>query len=228
MPRRVRPCSACGAGRPPPLPHASLTPPSRTASPAPTPPCSEAELRQIRKASLLSTVNNLVFGGGPILISLGGARAAALAPPLCWPPRPLAPAMMLHDTCPHPCLLTVPSPPRSTASSSAPVRASLRCPYPAPPPDAAFVTYWALGYPLTASVAFPALALFNLLRFPVMMFPAQVGRSPRAPFAVVSSHAGSRGAEGAVEAAACLHPSAPEPPFRSAPHIHRPDLYCRS
>lgn len=39
---------------------------------------------------------------------------------------------------------------------------------------AAFLTYSGMGYPLTASVAFPALALFNLLRFPVMMFPQQV------------------------------------------------------
>ncbi|KAI3434886.1 hypothetical protein D9Q98_002940 [Chlorella vulgaris] len=69
----------------------------------------EEELREIRKATLLSTVNNLVFGGGPILISL-----------------------------------------------------------------AAFMTYSALGHPLTASVAFPALSLFNLLRFPVMMFPQQI------------------------------------------------------
>ncbi|PRW33949.1 ABC transporter isoform A [Chlorella sorokiniana] len=69
----------------------------------------EAELRQIRKATLLSTVNNLIFIGGPVLISMGG-----------------------------------------------------------------FLTYSLLGYPLTASVAFPALALFNLLRFPVMMFPNQI------------------------------------------------------
>ncbi|KAL4446696.1 hypothetical protein ABPG77_007940 [Micractinium sp. CCAP 211/92] len=69
----------------------------------------EAELKQIRKATLLGTVNNLVFGGGPIIISL-----------------------------------------------------------------AALMTYSALGYPLTASVAFPALSLFNLLRFPVMMFPQQI------------------------------------------------------
>lgn len=32
----------------------------------------------------------------------------------------------------------------------------------------------ACGYSLTASVAFPALALFNLLRFPIIMFPSQV------------------------------------------------------
>ncbi|KAK9823545.1 hypothetical protein WJX72_003616 [[Myrmecia] bisecta] len=37
-----------------------------------------------------------------------------------------------------------------------------------------FGTYVLMGYPLTASVAFPALALFNLLRFPVMMFPNQI------------------------------------------------------
>jgi len=39
---------------------------------------------------------------------------------------------------------------------------------------AAFSVYTFLGYPLTASVAFPALALFNLLRFPILMFPSQV------------------------------------------------------
>ena len=39
---------------------------------------------------------------------------------------------------------------------------------------AAFATYTWLGYTLEASVAFPALALFNLLRFPVMMFPTQL------------------------------------------------------
>jgi hypothetical protein len=32
----------------------------------------------------------------------------------------------------------------------------------------------ACGYELTAAVAFPALALFNLLRFPIIMFPSQV------------------------------------------------------
>lgn len=31
-----------------------------------------------------------------------------------------------------------------------------------------------MGYELTAAVAFPALSLFNLLRFPVMMFPTQL------------------------------------------------------
>lgn len=67
------------------------------------------ELREIRKSSLLSTINNMVFIGGPILISM-----------------------------------------------------------------AAFVCYSLLGHPLTASVAFPALALFNLLRFPVMMLPSQI------------------------------------------------------
>eukprot|EP00887_Chlorella_sp_A99_P003460 scaffold7.g3460.t1 len=39
---------------------------------------------------------------------------------------------------------------------------------------AGFLAYALLGYPLTASVAFPALSLFNLLRFPVMMFPQQI------------------------------------------------------
>lgn len=67
------------------------------------------ELKEIRLSSLLSTLNNMVFGGGPILISM-----------------------------------------------------------------AAFLTYGMLGHPLTASVAFPALSLFNLLRFPVMMLPSQI------------------------------------------------------
>lgn len=39
---------------------------------------------------------------------------------------------------------------------------------------AAFSVYTLIGLPLTASVAFPALALFNLLRFPILMFPSQV------------------------------------------------------
>jgi hypothetical protein len=39
---------------------------------------------------------------------------------------------------------------------------------------AAFGTYAALGHPLTAAVAFPSLALFNLLRFPIVMIPQQV------------------------------------------------------
>eukprot|EP00775_Hariotina_reticulata_P001784 gene1784-2118_t len=38
---------------------------------------------------------------------------------------------------------------------------------------AAFGTYAALGHPLTAAVAFPSLALFNLLRFPIVMIPQQ-------------------------------------------------------
>ncbi|KAK9797814.1 hypothetical protein WJX73_000524 [Symbiochloris irregularis] len=39
---------------------------------------------------------------------------------------------------------------------------------------ASFATYTWLGLPLTADVAFPALALFNMLRFPVIMFPNQI------------------------------------------------------
>ena len=39
---------------------------------------------------------------------------------------------------------------------------------------AAFTTYVMMGYTLTPAVAFPALSLFNLLRFPVMMFPTQL------------------------------------------------------
>ena len=38
----------------------------------------------------------------------------------------------------------------------------------------ALVTYAALGHAITADVVFPALSLFNLLRFPVMMFPNQI------------------------------------------------------
>ncbi|KIY92311.1 hypothetical protein MNEG_15652 [Monoraphidium neglectum] len=39
---------------------------------------------------------------------------------------------------------------------------------------AAFGVYAAMGRPLTAAVAFPSLALFNLLRFPIVMIPAQI------------------------------------------------------
>lgn len=39
---------------------------------------------------------------------------------------------------------------------------------------ACFGTYSAMGYKLTASIAFPALALFNLLRFPILMLPSQI------------------------------------------------------
>ncbi|GBF89551.1 canalicular multispecific organic anion transporter [Raphidocelis subcapitata] len=39
---------------------------------------------------------------------------------------------------------------------------------------AAFGVYAALGRPLTAAVAFPSLALFNLLRFPIVMIPQQI------------------------------------------------------
>ena len=46
---------------------------------------------------------------------------------------------------------------------------------------AAFGTYTALGHRLTAAVAFPALALFNLLRFPIIMFPAQARAAARPP-----------------------------------------------
>ena len=41
---------------------------------------------------------------------------------------------------------------------------------------AAFGTFAGMGYNLTAAVAFPALALFNLLRFPIIMLPSQVRR----------------------------------------------------
>lgn len=39
---------------------------------------------------------------------------------------------------------------------------------------AAFTVYGAMGYQLTAAIAFPALSLFNLLRFPLMMLPEQI------------------------------------------------------
>ncbi|GAX75363.1 hypothetical protein CEUSTIGMA_g2807.t1 [Chlamydomonas eustigma] len=39
---------------------------------------------------------------------------------------------------------------------------------------AAFGVYTVQGFPLTAEVAFPALSLFNLLRFPIIMFPTQI------------------------------------------------------
>ena len=140
----------------------------------PPPPSTrrEAELRQIRKATLLSTVNNLVFGGGPILISLGGALGRGL---VAKGPSRGPEAARLAAAC-------------SLALWRATTQATLRQPaamapawsdfqFTALPTCAAFLTYSACGYPLTASVAFPALALFNLLRFPVMMFPAQVRRA---------------------------------------------------
>ena len=37
-----------------------------------------------------------------------------------------------------------------------------------------FIVFAALGYELTSSVAFTALSLFNLLRFPIMMLPKQI------------------------------------------------------
>jgi hypothetical protein len=52
----------------------------------------------------------------------------------------------------------------SSVFNTAPVLVSL----------AAFGTYAALGHPLTAAVAFPSLALFNLLRFPIVMIPQQI------------------------------------------------------
>lgn len=48
--------------------------------------------------------------------------------------------------------------------SSGPIFVALAC----------FGVHAALGYRLTASVAFPALALFNLLRFPILMLPSQI------------------------------------------------------
>jgi ATP-binding cassette subfamily C (CFTR/MRP) protein 1 len=39
---------------------------------------------------------------------------------------------------------------------------------------AAFTTFYLRGGTLTAKVAFPALALFNLMRFPIVMLPTQI------------------------------------------------------
>ena len=64
----------------------------------------EQELKEIQIGALIGTWNNILWQGGPIIISM-----------------------------------------------------------------AAFLTYSAMGYNLTAAVAFPALSVFNLLRFPVMM-----------------------------------------------------------
>ena len=42
----------------------------------------------------------------------------------------------------------------------------------------AFATYALLGYRVTAAAVFPALALFNLLRFPILMcLPAAIPAS---------------------------------------------------
>lgn len=50
---------------------------------------------------------------------------------------------------------------RATPSLRPPRHSPIRSPLPA-----ALLTYAGMGYSLTASVAFPALSLFNLLRFP--------------------------------------------------------------
>jgi hypothetical protein len=42
-------------------------------------------------------------------------------------------------------------------------------------PIITFGLYTALGYTLTPAVAFPALALFNLIRLPLSGFPEQLG-----------------------------------------------------
>lgn len=57
-----------------------------------------------------------------------------------------------------------------------------------------------MGYSLTAAVAFPALALFNLLRFPVMVFPSQIS-------SLVQGHIALRRIQGFIEVfslACCL------------------------
>lgn len=75
-------------------------------------------------------------------------------------PRPILPR--------HPASAAPPSLPcqvNSATYTSGPVLVSL----------AAFAAYTWAGHPLTAAVAFPALALFNLLRFPIIMIPTQVG-----------------------------------------------------
>lgn len=113
------------------------------------PPNREDELKQIRKAALLGSVNDLVFSGGSMVIAMAGERS------LCW--------MMdgrKHDSSNRPALPTDHSC-RATPSLRPPRHSSIRSPLPA-----ALLTYAGMGYSLTASVAFPALSLFNLLRFP--------------------------------------------------------------
>lgn len=85
-----------------------------------------AELRMIRKAAFYGIFNTLMFGGGPILVSL-----------------------------------------------------------------ASFSTYTWLGYSLTAGVAFPALALFNLLRFPVRLLGLLLRWEWRAGWILARSGRGS-------------------------------------
>eukprot|EP00884_Botryococcus_braunii_P017606 jgi/Botrbrau1/4529/Bobra.60_2s0019.2 len=57
---------------------------------------------------------------------------------------------------------------------------------------ASFSVYALMGFPLTAAVAFPALALFNLLRFPVMVFPSQIA-------ALIQGHVALRRIQGFIE-----------------------------
>ena len=128
--------------------------------PRPSLPCSalfrsEAELRQIRKATLLGTVNNLVFIGGPILIAMGGEAERECRDRGGWGTlnEPVLGAPPCQRCCQQPSCVHLSTPRRRPAG---------------------FLTYTLCGYPLTASTAFPALALFNLLRFPVMMVPQQV------------------------------------------------------
>ena len=70
--------------------------------------CRNDELRQIRKATLLGTVNSLMFVGGPILISLAGAGQAA----------PLACGLGHHTQPTHQPWKHLPAAPSSHASSS--------------------------------------------------------------------------------------------------------------
>jgi hypothetical protein len=74
----------------------------------------------------------------------------------------------------------------SSVFNTAPVLVSL----------AAFGTYAFLGHPLTAAVAFPSLALFNLLRFPIVMIPQQIFNLIAARVVSVCCGGGEEGKEG--------------------------------
>ena len=124
----------------------------------------------------------------------------------CTPQFRARPATCALTSCP-PCRCTVPNSLWLTCISS--MRHS-------PLPNcslAALLTYSALGNDLTASVAFPALSLFNLLRFPVMMLPQQVGTDPACWHCVCSACLSAQPGSGAPAPAPCspLHCPKPSP-----------------
>jgi hypothetical protein len=93
---------------------------------------------------------------------------------------------------------------------------------------AAFGTHTAMGYALTAAVAFPALALFNLLRFPIIMMPSQVGRGSGREWVVglsccvLSSTAMPRLPLVQPVAASSLAATRIRPSFPTADHVAHP------